>query len=155
VTHLNYLLARQRQAELAERAERARQLQDGGLHGQAPNNEADRDADFAITLRLAGPEDATGIADLAGLDSAAVPADPLLIAEAGGTIRAAVSVRDGAMIADPFHRTTAARELLRARAAQLRGDRETRWPRRILGREAPATTPRRANPSAASGEVTK
>jgi hypothetical protein len=133
VTQLHYLLARQRQADLTERAERARRIRDGGRL-DTRYRDPDGEGDAAITLRLAGPADTGAIADLAGLDSADAPAAPVLLAEAGGDIRAAISLRNGTIIADPFHRTLAARELLRARAAQLRGDHRRGWAGRMLRR---------------------
>jgi hypothetical protein len=121
-TGFHHLLAREKQAELRDSAERARQVREA-----APL------AAEAITLRLVGETDSTALADLAGLDSASIPAEPILIAEAGGQLRAALSLRDGAIIADPFHRTVAAQQLLRARAAQLRCARPRAWRRRLLG----------------------
>jgi hypothetical protein len=50
-----------------------------------------------------------------------VPSAAVLVAEADGQLRAALSLRDGATIADPFHPTAATAELLTARAAQLCG----------------------------------
>lgn len=123
MTHFNfnYLLARQKQAELLDRAERWRRIRDARRGRRAPNLGADEPADVEICLRFAGPADDQAIEDLAGLDSASVPAAPVLLAEAGGKLRAALSLRDGAMIADPFQRTLGTQQLLRARAAQLRG----------------------------------
>lgn len=86
----------------------------------------------AITIRLAAAEDADRLATLAQLDSATVPQEPVLIAEEGGRLRAAISLRDGSAIADPFHRTAAILQLLSARAAHLRADEPTRA-RRIRG----------------------
>jgi hypothetical protein len=143
-----HLLARQRQTELADQAERARQVRDG-LREHEGLSTTDRGLDIAITLRLAGAADAAAIADLAGLDSAGVPAAPVLIAEAGGRVLAALSLRDGAIIADPFHPTVAVRQLLLARAAQLRGDRKQG--RRLFGRKRTATRPHPTKPSAAMG----
>jgi hypothetical protein len=76
--------------------------------------------DVPITIRPARPADATALARLAELDSAAVPPLPILIAEANGQIRAAVSLHEGTAIADPFNHTAGMVELLRARSAQLR-----------------------------------
>lgn len=121
MTHFNYLLARQRQAELLEQAERGRRIRDARRRRPAPNLGADGPADVEIRLRFAGPADGQAIEELAGLDSAGVPAAPVLLAEVDGKIHAALSLRDGAMIADPFHRTLGTQQLLRARAAQLRG----------------------------------
>jgi len=84
--------------------------------------------DEAITIRLANPDDHAALARLAALDSATVPAAPVLIAEANAQARAALSLRDGAAVANPFHPSTAVLELLYARADQLRGDRR---PRRV------------------------
>jgi hypothetical protein len=76
----------------------------------------------SVTIRDAFPDDALALVRLAALDSAEVPPQPLLVAETNGELRAALSMRDGAVIADPFHRTTAAVQLLRARAEQLAGE---------------------------------
>jgi hypothetical protein len=76
-------------------------------------------ADMAITIRPALPRDTVALARLAELDSAPMPAGAVLIAEANGQPRAALSLCDGAWIADPFRPTAATVQLLRARAAQL------------------------------------
>jgi hypothetical protein len=73
----------------------------------------------SVTIRDAFPDDALALVRLAALDSAEVPPQPLLVAEMDGELRAALSMRDGTVIADPFHRTVAAVQLLRARAEQL------------------------------------
>jgi hypothetical protein len=72
-----------------------------------------------VTLRYAFPDDANALARLAAIDSAEVPAEPLLLAEVEGELRAALSLRDGEAVADPFHPTEALIELLRARSEQL------------------------------------
>ncbi|HUO74032.1 MAG TPA: hypothetical protein VMU39_24885 [Solirubrobacteraceae bacterium] len=77
-----------------------------------------------VTLRFAFPDDALALARLAALDSAGVPTAPVLVAEVSGELRAALSLSDGAAVADPFHPSTALLELLHARAAQLAGDGE-------------------------------
>lgn len=73
----------------------------------------------SVTIRHAFPDDALALVRLASLDSAELPSEPMLVAEVNGELRAAISLRDGAAIADPFHRTQALVELLAARAAQL------------------------------------
>ncbi len=84
-----------------------------------------------VTLRFAFPDDAEALARLAVLDSSRVPAGPVLVAELSGELRVALSLSDGSVIADPFHRSRALTELLRARARQLAGDeahvRRRRW----------------------------
>jgi hypothetical protein len=76
-----------------------------------------------ITIRSARPADASALANLAQRDSAEVPSVPVLIAEANGELRAAMSLYDGAAIADPFSHTVWILQLLNTRAAQLRGQR--------------------------------
>jgi hypothetical protein len=95
--------------------------------------------DVEIVIRLDRPEDERALERLAGLDSAAVPAAPLLVAEADGTLRAALSLQDGAVIADPFHRTASLVALLVARAEQLHGERSRR--RRWFARLRLGTAP--------------
>jgi hypothetical protein len=72
-----------------------------------------------ITIRPARAADAPALASLAKCDSAEVPLAPVLLAEASGELRAAVSLYDGAAIADPFRHTLWMVELLHTRAAQL------------------------------------
>lgn len=82
-----------------------------------------------ITLRLAGPEDEPALDRLAALDSAERPAGWMLLAEVAGEPWAAVEVRSGVAIADPFHPTADLVGLLQLRAARLRGTLgdERRW----------------------------
>jgi hypothetical protein len=70
-----------------------------------------------ITLRGASPDDHTALCRLAALDSACVPAAPLVVAEVDGELRAAVSIADGTAIADPFYPTAHIDALLRGHAA--------------------------------------
>jgi hypothetical protein len=73
----------------------------------------------AVTIRHAFPDDRLALLRLAALDSRESPPQPLLVAEVDGELRAALSLRDGGVIADPFHRTQSLIELLEARATQL------------------------------------
>ena len=75
--------------------------------------------DAAIAIRPNRPEDELALARLAELDSSSVPAAPMLVVEVDGQLRAALSLRDGSAIADPFHRTAPLLALLTARAEQL------------------------------------
>jgi hypothetical protein len=102
-------------------------------------------SELAIVIRPNRPDDDRALARLAGLDSAAMPAEPLLVAEASGELRAALSMRDGAVIADPFHRTAQLVTLLQTRAEQLLVGRSAsrrwfgrRWFARVRSRLAPA-----------------
>jgi hypothetical protein len=93
-----------------------------------------------ITIRLACTDDAVAIAALAQLDSSGRPTDPVLLAETGGDLVAAISLLDGTAVADPFRPTADVLELLRLRAARARlGD--GREPR---GLRFPAPLRRRA-----------
>ena len=74
-----------------------------------------------IAIRPASPADTRTIMRLAALDSAPVPFGPTLLAEIDGEPRAAIALRDGAVVADPFHRTADLVALLDVRAALLRG----------------------------------
>jgi hypothetical protein len=83
-----------------------------------------------IKIRLTGPEDAPTLRRLAALDSAEVPSGWMLLAEVGDEPWAAVEVRTGVSIADPFRPTADIVALLRMRASRLRGEEE----RRVLQR---------------------
>src|SRR3954468_1374833 len=73
----------------------------------------------AVTVRLAGPADRSAVERLAVLDSAAVPAGDVLLAEVGDEVQAALPVAGGEPIADPFRPTTGLVALLRERAHQI------------------------------------
>jgi hypothetical protein len=73
----------------------------------------------AVTIRYGSDRDARALARLAGLDSSPVPPEPVLVAEVGGELRAAYSLRDGSAVADPFSPTAHLLALLGTRAAQL------------------------------------
>jgi hypothetical protein len=81
-----------------------------------------------ITIRLAGAEDESALRGLAALDSAELPSGWMLLAEVEGEPWAAVEVRSGVAIADPFHPTADIVALLRMRASKLRGDERRRIP---------------------------
>lgn len=74
-----------------------------------------------VVLRFAFPDDAEAIVRLAVLDSSRPPAMPALLAEVGGELRAALSLVDGAVVADPFRPSVPLVDLLRARSRQLDG----------------------------------
>jgi hypothetical protein len=72
-----------------------------------------------ILIRHAAPGDGPILMRLAALDSAPVPFGPTLIAEVDGQPRAALALRDGAVIADPFARTAELVQLLKVHAAAV------------------------------------
>jgi hypothetical protein len=94
-----------------------------------------RSPDFAtgVTIRYAFPDDAEAVRRLAVTDSSAVPPGPLLLAEVGGELWAAVSLSDHrAAIADPFRPTAELVLMLHERARRLAG---VEPPREAAGRE--------------------
>jgi len=97
--------------------------------------------DAAVTLRCAEPRDGAALARLAELDSAPAPAPPVLLADVDGELLAAISLADGATVANPFRATAALVELLRARERQLRAGapgRRRRGVRAWVRRRVPA-----------------
>lgn len=75
----------------------------------------------AVLIRRAAPDDEPALARLAALDERPeLPRGDRLIGELGGRIVAALDVRSGRAVADPFAPTSAIVELLGVRAAQVR-----------------------------------
>jgi hypothetical protein len=73
-----------------------------------------------LTIRMAVPADAEALRRLAELDSAPLPAPvPMLVAEVGGELRAALPLDGGRAIADPFRRTVELVAILTERTRQL------------------------------------
>ncbi len=74
----------------------------------------------ALLIRPASPADEPAIARLSALDEHELPRGERLIGERGGRIVAALDVRSGDAVADPFVPTSGLVELLGLRAAQVR-----------------------------------
>jgi len=110
-------------------------------------NQAQTQATIAqVTVREANGHDGGALETLARLDSARVPAGTILIAEVQGHPRAAISTLNGAVIADPFHRTAELVQMLRTRA----GLREPSQGIRMLGFGRPRDGRSAPRPSAPS-----
>ena len=78
-----------------------------------------RISNAAITIRPAYADDESALTRLAALDSTErPPATPVLLAEVDGEVQAALSLRDGSAIADPFRPTLHILALLRTHAEQ-------------------------------------
>jgi hypothetical protein len=95
----------------------------------------------AVTIRLAGPADAAAIRRLAELDSASAPKPvPMLVAEVGGELCAALPLDGGRALADPFRRTAELVAILAERARQLAPPpaRRTAWRWRLFAASTPA-----------------
>jgi hypothetical protein len=71
-----------------------------------------------VSIRLANEADRAAVAELAAMDSARVPAEPVLVAEVDGVLRAARSLATGAQVADPFYPTDDIAALLVLRATE-------------------------------------
>ena len=89
-----------------------------------------------VRIRLAYPEDVTVVERLAALDSQRPLEGDVLIAELDGVEVAALSLRSGRVVADPFIRTAQVVDLLRVRASRATA---TRTAARLLRRPRPAT----------------
>lgn len=91
----------------------------------------------AVTIRRSRGDgsDQVALASLAERDSGNLPNGDVLVAEVEGTILAAVSLDDGAVLADPFSRTRELRNLLELRRAQLRHRTRSRRVRTLFLRD--------------------
>jgi hypothetical protein len=68
----------------------------------------------ALTPRRYSADDHDPFARLAALDSSKPPHQPAVVAEVGGELRAALSLNDGSLVADPLDLTGGVADLLRA-----------------------------------------
>src|SRR5688572_8947597 len=97
-----------------------------------------------ITIRAARAEDRAELARVAARDTHELPQRKLLVANVGSNDRAAISLDDGTIIADPFHRTADLVAMLKIRAGAVgrarRGHvaprRRSRYTALTLGRAA-------------------
>ena len=108
--------AQQRRSWVSAAVRRAARRVRGSADGwprPAPSADAD------VRIRYACQDDDAALRRLAELDSASVPAAPLLVGEVDGELRTAMSLVDSAAIADPFRPTVALVELLLVRSVQL------------------------------------
>lgn len=90
-------------------------------------------SDAEISIRSIGESDRAELRRLAELEGREVPASPLLGAFAGEQLLAALSLRDGSVVADPFVASGHAADLLRFRNRQLDRGRLVRGRRRVRG----------------------
>jgi hypothetical protein len=87
-----------------------------------------------LTVRLAAAPDWPLLRVVAELDSAELPSAPLLVGERAGRPVAALSLADGAVIANPFVHTADVVAMLELRARQLGGERRRRPGRALAWR---------------------
>lgn len=98
-----------------------------------------------VTIRLAVPADEAALGGLAQLDSAPAPQPvPILVAEVGGQLRAAIPLDGGPAIADPFQRTAELVAMLveRTREPETPASRRAARYRRLLRARRPASVAR-------------
>lgn len=91
-----------------------------------------------IEIRLATAADAGALERLAQLDTATVPDGPVLLAETAGLAVAALELRTGRAVADPFRPTA---HLVRALAAAAPAFTPPRTPARARTRLRPSLRP--------------
>jgi hypothetical protein len=115
------LTAAEHAADLRRFAERRRAV--AGTHQPQVSKLTKRSA---VSLRIAGADDEQTVRDLAALDDAPVPEGQMLLALIDGDPAAALSLRDGRVVANPFVHTAEAVALLRIRAGHLSGRRPRR-----------------------------
>ncbi len=120
---LHRLLAAERARELRYEADSRRVARRRGFRRSLARPAPSLALEAAVTIRYAFPDDERALARLATLDSSVALRGPVLVAEVDGELRAALSLSDGAVVADPFHPSAALTELLLARARQLAGSR--------------------------------
>lgn len=103
-----------------------------------------------IVIREATASDCGRLSRLAELDSARAPAGPVLIAEVDGELLAAISMRDGHLVADPWHVTADLVEVLGIHAGlepSLAGSRPRSPGRPRWGLRMRRGTPRPSSPT--------
>jgi hypothetical protein len=69
-----------------------------------------------LIIQQADDTDIPAVWRLAALDDRRAPRGPALLAYVGDDLRAALGLRDGQVVADPFHRTDDIVEMLRVEA---------------------------------------
>jgi hypothetical protein len=74
--------------------------------------------DGSVTLRPCRAEDRAPLARLAALHGCDRPSGPVVVAEVGGELRAALSLKDGVVVANPLDPTAALSALLREYSRQ-------------------------------------
>jgi hypothetical protein len=109
------------------------------INGSAPISE--------LTIREATAADAPAISHLAELDTSRIPAGPMVVAESGGELLAAMSIADGQAVADPFRPTAELVAILRMQAGVEPADRGALGRISALFGSRPVARPRPSTPS--------
>jgi hypothetical protein len=105
-------------------------------------SQTSRNPPETLTIRMAVSADAEALGRLAQLDSPPPPAPvPLLVAEVGGELRAALPLDGVPAIPDPFRPTVELVAILAERARQLAPPRRAAWRWRLPRASRPAPAP--------------
>jgi hypothetical protein len=112
------LLARDKIDDLSHQAAKVRLASKARAAARVPLPVTETFEDRSVTLKPCRAEDRVPLAQLAALDGRASPSGPVLVAEIGGELRAALSLKDGGVVADPFRPSAALETLLRACSSQ-------------------------------------
>jgi hypothetical protein len=103
--------------ELAE--EHIRDLQRDAKAARIPEQPGEHGDNERVTVRALRAGDVEPLRVLAALDSRHIPSGPVLVAEQGGELVAALPLDGGRAFADPFRRTADVVALLELRARQI------------------------------------
>jgi len=125
---LTAIILNEAASDMQRRAEASRQplraVRRGPVEGPRPSRAElasthSQSTEAQLTIRRARDTDEAALGRLADRDSSTAPGGDVLVAESEGRLLAAISLADGALIADPFARTGELRSLLSLRAGQL------------------------------------
>jgi hypothetical protein len=105
--------------EAREMRRKAKSLDRAGSTGKRALHEPGATNDLALTIRLATTDDRTAIRRLAELDGRKAPTGEMLLALVDGELRVALTLENGATIADPFFPAAELVDLLRVRETTL------------------------------------
>jgi hypothetical protein len=87
---------------------------------KVPEEYTELDEDDGLTVRAATQRDTDAVRLLAALEGVQMPTGPVLVAQVGDDVRAALPLDGGSALADPFQPSAHIVELLEFRARQLR-----------------------------------
>jgi hypothetical protein len=93
---------------------------------RVPEGFGELDEDDGLTVRAATQRDSEAVRLLAALEGVQMPTGPVLVAQVGDEVMAALPLEGGGVLADPFRPTKHLVDLLELRARQLRSDDEPR-----------------------------
>jgi hypothetical protein len=89
---------------------------------RVPEEPGELAGDEGLTVRAACQRDAEAVRLLAALEGVTMPSGPMLVAEVGDDVLAALPLDGGRALADPFRPSAHMVELLELRARQVRAE---------------------------------